>query len=84
MNNPNGRPTQVNIRLNVEEIDVLDALVAEDTQLTGVTMDRSKTVKRLVRQETDRRNKQKMVVVDFPAPEGAEAPVLIGVRPEKE
>ena len=72
--------TFINVQLDGEMVSMLDALVSEDTQITGVKMDRSKTVKRLIRQETERRNKEKLVIVDLPAPDGAQAPVLGGVR----
>ena len=70
---------QVNVLMEGEIASMLDALIAEDTKLIGVRMDRSKIVKRLIRQEYDRRQKTGIIVAELPAPEGGIAPVLIGV-----
>jgi hypothetical protein len=70
--------TFLNVRFDQEIIDLLDALVAEDTQLIGVKMDRSKTVKRLIRQEIARREQTGVIVTELPCPDGGQAPILIG------
>ena len=72
--------TFINIRLDQEQVKELDALVAEDTKLIGLNMDRSKTVKRLIPQEFERRQHTGLIVAELPAPEGAQAPILVGVR----
>lgn len=47
--------TFINVRLTQGEAQLLEALVAEDTKVLDMPMDRSKTVKRLIRQEVLRR-----------------------------
>jgi hypothetical protein len=76
--------TFINVRFDEEMTSMLDGLVAEDTQLTGVKMDRAKTVKRLIRFECERRIETGTIVTELPAPEGAIAPVLIGIRSNAE
>jgi hypothetical protein len=70
----------LNARLSPEQAAELDSLVTDDTTLTGVKMDRSKTAKRLIHQEYIRRKECGIIVVELPGPEDADRPALIGVK----
>jgi hypothetical protein len=72
---------QVNFQMGNDMAAMLDALVAADTKLTGIDMDRSKIMRRLIRQEFERRQKTGMNVNKLPGPEGAHAPILVGIGP---
>lgn len=55
----------LNVSLDPKLADMLDNMVAQDAKNTGIEMDRSKTVKRLIRQEFLRRQNDDQVRSDF-------------------
>jgi hypothetical protein len=73
--------TFVSVRLDQEGIDILDKLVAGDTEAIGLKMDRSKFIKRLIAKEYQRRLESGLVITEMAAPEDTKGPVLIGSQP---
>jgi hypothetical protein len=68
---------QVNVSMGNEVVSMLDALVADDSKVTGLDMDRSKIVRRLIRQEFDRRSQTGTIITELPGPEDANRPMLV-------
>ena len=70
----------INVALKPEEAEMLDSLIQQDSQLTGIELDRSKVVKRLIRLEYQRRQNTNTIITDMPCPEDGKAPILVGIR----